>query len=71
VSRVRPALVQIYEFIAGDPVILAGVALAFAATAALVRGAGVDGVAAGVVMVAAVVAVLALSLLRERRPAGR
>ena len=67
-NRFAGAVVSVYVFLAGDPVILIGAAIAFGAVAALLHGTRADGAAAGVALVLAVVATLALSLLRERGP---
>ena len=67
-NRLAGAVVSVYAFLAGDPVILIGAGIAFGAVAALLHGTRVDGAAAGVALVFAVAATLALSLVRERRP---
>jgi uncharacterized membrane protein len=70
VNRVRSFAAQIYDFIAGDPVILGGVVVAFAAVAAL-GALGIAEVVRGILLVVLVVATLVLSLLREHLPQRR
>jgi hypothetical protein len=67
-NRLAAAAVSVYAFLAGDPVILIGAAFAFGAVAALLHGTRVAGTAAGVALVLAVAATLAVSLVRERGP---
>jgi len=66
VNRLTAAVISAYHFVAGDAVILCGIAASFAIVGVLAHMGNIHGAGLGALMIAIVIVVLALSLQRER-----